>query len=304
MVKKLLNKLKKQRILVIVGGNKIKIEPFIEAAHELQLDVTTASFQDLSYTSDTSKNFALYVGGVDVRQYTKIYIRVVGKRLEDATLLANYAHKHGIALFDRLYGQSLLMPSSLGKSIETMKLIEKKVAMPKTYFGSLQQIKEEGISFVGFPCVIKSTTGKKAREVWSPETKKDFESLIKTLSEKEADGMRFFAQEFVPASERVRVFVLGGKALAAIVRPTKWRKRFGGEGRKESLNPVPSVDAKLAVEGARALGLDIAGVDIVHDDKTGEAYILEVNAAPAWKALAKSTGIFIEKEILKFISKA
>lgn len=289
-----------KNILVIVGGNKAKLEPFLEAGKNLTISVTIASFSELNFRSDT-EDFVLNVGSVDVKTFDLIYIRMVGKRVEDATLLANYAQKHGIPVYDSLYGNSLLLPSSLAKTIELTKLISGKVPLPKTFFASVAQIESEGESVLGFPYVIKSTTGKKSREVWSPETKEKLTELIVRLKEKEKNGMRFFAQELISASERIRVFVLGGKALAAIVRPTKWRKRFGEiEGRHSALSPIPAVDRDLAEMATAAAGLEIAGVDVIHDDKTGQAYILEVNAAPSWKALAKDTGLFIEEEILKF----
>lgn len=292
---------KKPNVLVIVGGNKSKIEPFLEAGANLNVPVTIASFSELTFDSIEPEPI-LKVQGRDLREFTAIYIRMVGKRLEDVTLVANYARKHGIKLLDSLYEDAHLMPSSLGKSIELMKLIEANVALPKTFFGSVAEIERVGPKLLGFPLVVKSTTGKKAREVWCPETKPLFKQLMMKLSEKEKEGMRFFAQEFIPASERVRVFVLGGKALAAIVRPSKWRKRVGSDdGRKMALKPIPALDSRLSIIASKAVSLDIAGVDIVHNAKTGEAYILEVNAAPSWKALAKDTGLFIEEEILKYL---
>lgn len=289
------------KILVIVGGNKAKIEPFVKAGQELDVQVTIASFSELNFISG-EENFILRINQTDIKEFDAIYVRMVGKRVEDATLLANYAHVHGIPIYDSLYGNSLLLPSSLAKTIELSKLISAHIKLPKTFFGSINQIQSEAENILGFPYVIKSTTGKKSREVWSPETREKLEELLVRLRQKEKEGMRFFAQELITASERIRVFVLGGKALAAIVRPTKWRKRFGEiEGRHGALSPIPTEDSSLSEVATAAVGLEIAGVDVIHDDKSGKAYILEVNAAPSWKALAKDTGLFIEKEILKFI---
>ena len=65
--------------------------------------------------------------------------------------------------------------------------------------------------------------------------------------------------------------------------------------------PVPEGDARLAVEAAGALDINIAGVDIIHEDATGRAYVLEVNSAPRWDSIAKDTGVNVESEILKFL---
>ena len=114
--------------------------------------------------------------------------------------------------------------------------------------------------------------------------------------------MRFFIQEFIPSGQRERVLVIGDKAVAAITRPTRWRRRFTAvEGVKKAISPVPKDDAALAVKAAKAAGLDISGVDIVTNDTTSEKYILEANAAPSWGAIKKDTGIIIEEEILKYL---
>jgi glutathione synthase/RimK-type ligase-like ATP-grasp enzyme len=298
-----------KKILVIVGGNVNKIAGFEEAGRSLGLNLVTASFSELRFDNLNGK-FNLRIGEHDASDFDVVYIRMVGKRLEDATILVNYAKAHNIKIVDRLYQEAYLMPLSLIKSMETMKLIENGISVPKTIFGRLSYIAEVGGEHLGFPFVIKSTVGRKAREVWSPTTEEDLAELCAKLSAQEGQGKRFFAQGFVAASQRTRVFVLGGKAIGAITRPTKWRKRFlemenGGypEGRKHALHPIPEEDAELAVKAAAAVGLDIAGVDIAQEDKSSKRYVWEVNAAPSWGAVAKDTGLNIEEEIAKFLSK-
>ncbi|MFV1917377.1 MAG: RimK family alpha-L-glutamate ligase, partial [Patescibacteria group bacterium] len=119
---------------------------------------------------------------------------------------------------------------------------------------------------------------------------------------------RFFAQKLIQASQRVRVLVVGEKALGAISRPTKWRKRWTKkvkveypEGKKETLVPVPEKYAKIAVDATKATYLDVAGVDILEEDKTNNLYIIEANAAPSWNLIKKEVGIDVEREILKYL---
>lgn len=295
-----------KKILVIVGGPERKIGGFSAAGKKLDLEVTTASFSDIEFLSNGE--FVLKVKGHDIAEFDVLYIRMVGKRLEEATLVANYAKEKGVRIADRLYGESLLLPMSLGKAVETKLLIQGGIPIPKTFFGSLKKIQEVAPRMFGFPFVLKSTTGKKARDVWSPKNHEELEELVRTLKTREREGTRFFAQEFIAGSQRMRVFVLGGRAIAAITRPTKWRKRFlekaGGEypeGEKRSIDPIPKEDAELAIAASSAVGLDISGVDILHDDKTRKPYVLEVNSAPAWEAVRRDTGLAVEEEILKFL---
>ncbi len=296
----------KNKILIITGGRISKIEPFIEPAKKLGINLTIASFYDLEFQDGS--DYVLKVLGEDVSSFDTIYIRMVGKRLEEASLLVGYAKSKGVKLIDRLYEEAYMMPISLSKAIELSILIKNKIPVPRTYFGSLANIKSKASGIVGFPFVLKSTSGKKAREVWFPRTPEELDVLIRELKKEEREGKRFFAQEFTKASQRVRVFVLGGRALGAITRPTKWRKQFiektNGEfpeGEKMALAPIPEKYSSLAIAAARVVGLDIAGVDLAEEDISGKIVVWEVNSAPAWKLIAKDTGINIEEEILKWI---
>ncbi|MAG59739.1 hypothetical protein CMO96_03040 [Candidatus Woesebacteria bacterium] len=299
------------KILIITSGKVEKLELFLEPAKKMGLDFTTASFSDLEYVSQgKDTDFKLQVDGKDVASFNLIYVRLVGKSLEEASLLVSYAKEKGVKVIDPIYEKSHILPPSISKVMELKYLIQASVPIPPTIFGSLAKIKEKGKALLGTPFVIKSTQGRRGREVWSPKTHDEFIRLIEDLSAQEEDGKRFFAQKFVAASQRIRVLVVGGKALAALTMPTKWRRRFitkvdgeYPERKQEKLSPIPKEDAELALAAARAVSLDIAGVDILHEDKSDKRYVIEVNAAPRWEAVRRDTEIDVEKEILEFLAK-
>lgn len=285
-----------KNILVLTSGSKRKLIPFKFAAKSLDLVITTASFEDLEYFSDKNN---LYINGKDIADFDLIYFRLVGKSLERASLIANYALERGVKLVDRIYEKAHLLPISLSKAIETEKLAGADVSIPKTIFGKIDYIKKSGKNLLGFPFVIKSTSGKKGREVWSPRTERELMDLIKTLKEEEKNGKGFLAQEFINASQRVRVLVVGNRVIGSITQPARWRKRITGF--------PPSLDEKkindLALRAVDAVGLDIAGVDILVDEVRKKPFIIEVNAAPSWKLIKKYCRVNVEYEILKFIAK-
>jgi glutathione synthase/RimK-type ligase-like ATP-grasp enzyme len=296
------------KILGIAGGPVRKLDSFVEAAKKLNIDFTAASFSDLHYQSDNE--YKLFVGERDVSEFGLIYIRVVGKRVEDAALLANYAKGHDIKVVDKLYTENLIYPSSLSKAQETAKLTKAGVPIPKTIYGSLDYLREVAPKEFGYPFVIKSTTGKKAREVWAPKDEAELEELYTELRALEKQGARYFAQEFLKASKRYRVFVMGGQVISAVVQPTKWRKRFiqkvdgeFPEGDRGKVENIPEALAKISLDAARAADLDIAGIDVMEIDGTGELLVIEANAAPAWNLVEKYTGKNMAEEILKWLSK-
>ncbi|MBN1168313.1 hypothetical protein JXA63_00325 [Candidatus Woesebacteria bacterium] len=303
-------KASKKKILIITGGPIKKLDDFKTRSHQLGLDVEYASFYDLSYTLKTqSKKYKLLVNGKDVKRYDVIYIRMVGKRLEDATLLVNYAKQHGIRVVDGVYLRSLGIPSTISKAMEMHKLSSSGVRMPKSYYASLKNIMLNAEEKLGFPFVLKATVGQKARYVWAPEKKKELKDLFKELRKKEINGMNFFGQKMIPSEKRIRILVVGGKALGGIVRSTKFRKRFQKtvngqypEPVKITLNVVPRELREVSVKAAKACGLEIAGVDILVSQEREKMYVIEANAAPAWELIKKHTEVDVEGEILKYLN--
>ena len=297
------------KILVLVGGGTLHIEPFVKEAKKLNVPLLTASFSDIEYLTDNGK-VLLIVKGEDVASFSAVYIRLVGKRYEEVSLLVNYCKQHGVRVVDRVFEREDLIRIPIPKSVEAKLFIEAGVPVPKTYFGKLSNIKEKAPKIFGYPFVIKGTTGKQGHAVWSPRDEEELDELYEKLEKlRKKEKMNFIAQEFTESSQRSRIFVVGGKVLAGITRPTRWRKRFiqkvNGEypeGKREQLNPVPEDEAELALKAAEALQIDIGGVDVLRVDKTGELFVLEVNSAPRWASVKHDTGLNVEREIIKFLA--
>lgn len=305
-----------KKILILAGGGVKSLLPFVDEAKVLNLNLKLASFSKLEYI--TNGEVPITVEGENIGNFDIIYFRLVGKRFEDVALVVNYAKQCGVKIVDKVYansgltseaGQAPLIRLPLPKSIEVKLLVEAGVPVPRTYFGRTKMMKDKAVKLFGFPFVIKETTGKQGHGVWSPRNRHELDKLIEKFTLLEKSGKsRFLAQEFIKASTRKRIFVIGERVVAGIIRPTRWRKRFVDknsnlyEGIRDNLYPVDSSDANLAVSAASAVGVDIAGVDIITEDQTGKDYVLEVNSAPRWAALKKDKTVNIEKEILKYLS--
>ncbi len=85
----------------------------------------------------------------------------------------------------------------------------------------------------------------------------------------------------------LRVFILGGKVLAAMKRfgDGNWRTNVAQGGRGEP-TLLGAEEEALALLAARATGVLAAGVDLLRGPD-GEWYVLEVNAVPGWRALGR-----------------
>ena len=76
-----------------------------------------------------------------------------------------------------------------------------------------------------------------------------------------------------------------------------WRTNVSLGGRAEPCDLEPEAE-RLALAAARAIGAEMAGVDLVPDLDRGQLVVLEVNAVPGWRALTRITGIDIAAALL------
>lgn len=262
-------------ILILTSGSIRKLDAFKDKGVDL------GSFNDINYSSNDN---SLKLKEVDLKQYKTIYFRMVGKSLEIATLVTDYAIKNNIRIVDKIYTKSKLMPPSLGKSIEIRRLIEANITIPKTVFAKFDELT--------YPFVIKSTTSSRAREVWLVNNQEEYSDLLSKVNKTKF----LFGQEYIPNAHRARLLVVGNKVIGGIVRHTKWNK----DGTRTTLDPIPEEMALLAIKATEAVDLEICGIDLLIDEQ-GKLYVIEANAAPSWKLINKNCNVSVEDEIIKYI---
>ena len=100
----------------------------------------------------------------------------------------------------------------------------------------------------------------------------------------------------------LRVFVLGGRVLTAMRRYSNgdWRTNVAQGGRAEAVS-LTAEEERLTIAAARAVGAVVAGVDLL-PRPDGGYYVLEINAVPGWRALARATGIDVAVEIIQSLT--
>jgi glutathione synthase/RimK-type ligase-like ATP-grasp enzyme len=73
-------------------------------------------------------------------------------------------------------------------------------------------------------------------------------------------------------------------------------------GRSE-VKEVPEEIKELVKKATDVLGVEIAGIDVVVDERDGKAKIIEVNQAPEFGVMERKTGIDIGKKIVEYLLK-
>ena len=155
---------------------------------------------------------------------------------------------------------------------------------------------------IGFPVIVKKISGSYGRGVFLCEDKKQLRQLV-TMAELTKKSYDIIIQEFIKDTwgKDLRVFVVNDKVVGCMMRQATdddFRANItrGGEGFPYEVNEQIEW---LSSESSKALGLDIAGVDLLFQN--GGYKICEVNSNPGFEGMENFTKKNIAGEIVSFI---
>lgn len=155
----------------------------------------------------------------------------------------------------------------------------------------------------GAPLVVKLLEGSQGIGVVLAETRKAAESVIAAFRQIDAD---ILVQQFVAEARGsdIRALVIDGRVHASMLRraePGEFRANLHRGGRAEAVELTPE-ERRTAVRAAAALGLRVAGVDLVRT--SGGPLVLEVNASPGLEGIESATGVDLAEAILGFVERS
>ena len=202
-------------------------------------------------------------------------------------------------IFTTVKSQAILRSRDKLRSMQV--LAKSGVDIPKTVFAKNPSQVNELIHMVGGPpVIIKLLEGTQGVGVVLAETIKAAKSTIEAFY-----GLRanFLIQEYIAESKSadIRAFVIGNKVVAAMKRQGAegdFRSNLhrGGEGQIIELSPE---EEHTAISAAKALGIKIAGVDMLQSDRG--PLVMEVNSSPGLRGIEEVSGIDIAALIVAYI---
>lgn len=177
------------------------------------------------------------------------------------------------------------------------------LGLPKTVFTNYSRNVKDIIERVGgAPLVIKLLEGTQGLGVVLAETHNAAESVIEAFNGLQA---RVIVQEFIKEAggADIRAFVVDGHVVGAMKRQGKEGEFRSNLHRGGTASVVELSDDEeiTAIKAAKALGLGVAGVDMLRSDRG--PLILEVNSSPGLEGIEGATGIDIAKKIIRYIEK-
>lgn len=188
--------------------------------------------------------------------------------------------------------------------LRSMQLLSRKgVGMPVTGFAHSPDDTADLLKLCGgAPVVIKLLEGTQGIGVVLAETTKAAESVIEAFRGLNA---HILVQEFIEEAggADVRCFVVGDKVIAAMVRQGaagEFRSNLH-RGGSATITKLTKAERETAVNAAKVMGLNVAGVDILRS-KRGPL-VMEVNSSPGLEGIEKASGKDVADEIIQFIER-
>jgi ribosomal protein S6--L-glutamate ligase len=200
----------------------------------------------------------------------------------------------------------------------TAKILENSgIQTPRTALINGEDSIDGAVKKIGgkFPVILKMLSGSHGIGVSVIESEASLKSVLQTLWKVDAD-IETLIQEKIDSDYDLRIHVLTRKfnspkpseddsVVLGFMRRNKIDKDFrtnvslGGKAEKVKITPEQS---QMAIDAARAVGCNWAGVDIIVDKKSKQNYVLEVNSSPGTQGLKDATGIDVVKNIIDYFT--
>ncbi|MEL7482753.1 MAG: lysine biosynthesis protein LysX [Planctomycetota bacterium] len=154
----------------------------------------------------------------------------------------------------------------------------------------------EAVEAIGYPAVLKPTVGSWGRLVARLNDRDAAEAILEhrdTLGSPQ-QGV-FYVQEHINKPGRdIRVFVVGGEPIAAIVRHSShWVTNTARGGQAEGLDMTDEL-RHLATASAETVGADVVAVDLLECPERG-LLVNELNHSMEFRSSITTTGVDIPR---------
>ncbi|MEJ2169264.1 MAG: lysine biosynthesis protein LysX [Desulfobacterales bacterium] len=187
------------------------------------------------------------------------------------------------------------------KFLTTQALIKAKIRTPRCYLAFTPESALAAMEELGYPCVIKPTTGSWGRLISKINDRDAAEAI---LEHKQILGSYhhsiFYIQEYVEKKGRdIRSFVVGDQCIAAIYRHSDhWITNTARGGKAENC-PVNKELHEISVGASNACGGGVVAIDVF---ETNQGYsINEVNYTMEFRNSIDVTGVNIPAKVVDYV---
>lgn len=287
------------RIAILSNGpGNYSTKRLVEEAKKRGHDVKVIKYREC-YASIEQNNPTVSYRGEDLTNFDAIIPRIASNMTRYGTAIVRQLEMQGVYTVS-----SSIAISRARDKLRSMQLLAKYgIGIPKTVVSRNTTDIDVLLERLGStPVIIKLARGTHGNGVVLAETKKAAKSVLQAFYLTNDDGTNILLQEFVEesAGTDIRAFVVGSRVVASMKRQSlddDFRSNLhkGGEGTTIKLTDE---EKKVAIKAAKAMGLNIAGVDLMRSSRG--PLVLEVNASPGF-GIEKVTGRDVASAIIEYV---
>lgn len=285
------------RVAILSRNTKLhSIRRLTKEAKKLAIEVEVVNPVECQLVID-GKTSRILVGSSILPEYHVVLPRIGASVTEYGLSVVRHFEMLGV----KPVNSSRAIADSRNKLRSLQILSEAGILVPSTVLTrSTRDLRAAVEAVKGLPVVLKILQGTQGVGVMLVHTPISLGSVLDTLRTLDQDVI---VQQFIVegAGRDFRALVIGEKVIASMMRTApqgEFRSNIhmGGEG---NLVKLPPDFEKTAIRAAKALGLQVAGVDLMesHDGPL----VIEVNSSPGFEGIEKATGINVARAIMRHI---
>ncbi|MEX0866688.1 MAG: RimK family alpha-L-glutamate ligase [Pirellulales bacterium] len=265
--------------------------------------LTAVTFRDLASTIATgsvqNESVQIDSGPVSLHTADVVLVRTMPPgSLEQVVFRMDVLGRlaaHGV----RVVNSPRAIETAVDKYLSTSLLAAAGLPTPSTVACQTAAAAMEAFERLGGDVVCKPLFGSEGRGIFRLN---DPDAAYRAARMLEQQQAVIYWQQFIdhPGFD-LRVLVVGDKAFGMRrANPNDWRTNASRGARCEPLEVTAEL-AALARRAARAVGAEIAGVDLL-PNRDGRLHVLEVNAVPGWRALAGTLRLDVAREVIDYLA--
>jgi ribosomal protein S6--L-glutamate ligase len=287
------------KIAILSNGNANYSTKRLKAVAEARgHDVRVIKYKNCWGAIDHDNPIIEYRGRT-VAGYDAIIPRIAASMTRYGTTILRQLELQGIYSVN----SSLAVTRSRDKLRSTQILAKAGVDIPKTVVSRNASDIDGMLDILGgAPVIIKLASGTHGNGVVLAETRKAARSVLQAFYLRNEDGTNVLIQDYIAesAGADIRAFVVGGRVVASMKRQSlddDFRSNLHKGGVAKTIK-LTEDERKMAVKAARAMGLNVCGVDLLRS-KRGPL-VLEVNSSPGF-GIEEVTGRDVATPIIEYV---
>ena len=285
------------KLAVLAAANSWYAQDLRRAAGS-QYELATVPFSQIHSTIDPA-GVRVGASGIELTRFDAVLVRTMPPGSLEQVVFRMDALHHLQAAGCLVINSPRAIETAVDKYLTLARLRQRGLPVPTTFVcQNSDEAMEAFLRPLGQDAVVKPVFGSEGRGITRIN---DPAIALRTFRLLEQLGAVLYLQEFIPHEGFDTRILLVGDAFFAMRRchPTDWRTNVSRGATTEACTPTEGM-LRLARQAAEATGARIAGVDILAA-RDGREILIEVNAVPGWRALARTVGVDIAAHVLQFV---